>query len=42
MTDSPHALAREGKLHKMPVIMGTQEDEGTAFSLFQIDMGTDD
>jgi carboxylesterase type B len=42
LTDSPDVLAREGKFHKVPVIMGTQEDEGTPFSLFQIDMGTDD
>lgn len=41
LTDSPDALARKGKFHKVPVIMGSQEDEGTAFSLFQINMGTD-
>ncbi|KAL6904756.1 Alpha/Beta hydrolase protein [Trichoderma evansii] len=42
LTDSPDALARKGKLHKVPVIMGTQEDEGTVFTIFQNDMGTDD
>ncbi|KAM0475141.1 hypothetical protein ACHAPX_007275 [Trichoderma viride] len=41
LTDSPDALAKAGKFHKVPVIMGSQEDEGTAFSLFQINMGTD-
>ncbi|PON28476.1 hypothetical protein TGAM01_v202970 [Trichoderma gamsii] len=41
LTDSPDALAKKGKFHKVPVIMGSQEDEGTAFSLFQINMGTD-
>ncbi|KAK1255072.1 hypothetical protein MKX08_009067 [Trichoderma sp. CBMAI-0020] len=42
LTDSPDALAKEGKFHKVPVIMGSQEDEGTAFSLFQGNMGTDE
>ncbi|KAH8129886.1 Alpha/Beta hydrolase protein [Trichoderma asperelloides] len=42
LTDSPDALARQRKFHKVPVIMGTQEDEGTPFSLFQNDMGTDE
>ncbi|EHK40488.1 uncharacterized protein TrAtP1_006592 [Trichoderma atroviride] len=42
LTDSPDALAKEGKFHKVPVIMGSQEDEGTAFTLFQVNMGTDE
>lgn len=41
LTDSPEALAKEGKFHKVPVIMGSQEDEGTFFTFFQADMGTD-
>jgi carboxylesterase type B len=41
LTDSPDALAKAGKFHKVPVIMGSQEDEGTAFSLFQANMSTD-
>ncbi|TFB04756.1 putative secreted lipase [Trichoderma ghanense] len=40
LTASPHALAREGKFHAVPMIFGTQEDEGTIFSFFQGDMGS--
>ncbi|KAL6871073.1 alpha/beta-hydrolase [Trichoderma novae-zelandiae] len=42
LTASPHVLAREGKFHAVPMIFGSQEDEGTIFSLFQKDMGTTD
>ncbi|KAM0257728.1 hypothetical protein ACHAQJ_004179 [Trichoderma viride] len=40
LTDSPDVLARAGKFHHVPMILGNQEDEGTIFSLFQQDMGT--
>ncbi|RFU81144.1 hypothetical protein TARUN_1053 [Trichoderma arundinaceum] len=40
LTDSPDVLAREGKFHHVPMIIGTQEDEGTLFSLTQRDMST--
>ncbi|KAL7916605.1 Alpha/Beta hydrolase protein [Trichoderma velutinum] len=40
LTDSPDALQRAGKFHKVPVILGTQEDEGSLFSLTQRDMGS--
>ncbi|KAL6900013.1 Alpha/Beta hydrolase protein [Trichoderma evansii] len=40
LTDSPDALAKAGKFHKVPMILGTQEDEGTLFSIFQRDMGS--
>ncbi|KAL9487940.1 hypothetical protein ACSS6W_000217 [Trichoderma asperelloides] len=42
LTDSPDVLARAGKFHHVPMILGTQEDEGTLFSIFQRDMGTTD
>ncbi|PTB67445.1 alpha/beta-hydrolase [Trichoderma citrinoviride] len=42
LTASPHVLAREGKFHAVPMIFGSQEDEGTLFSLLQGDMGTTD
>lgn len=42
LTASPHVLAREGKFPAVPMIFGTQEDEGTLFSLLQGDMGTTD
>ncbi|KAL7821499.1 putative extracellular lipase [Trichoderma aethiopicum] len=35
LTASPHVLAREGKFHAVPMIFGSQEDEGTLFSLAQ-------
>ncbi|KAL7786958.1 Alpha/Beta hydrolase protein [Trichoderma ceciliae] len=40
LSDSPDVLARKGKFHHVPMIIGTQEDEGTLFSLFQKDMST--
>ncbi|KAH6606203.1 hypothetical protein Trco_005356 [Trichoderma cornu-damae] len=42
LTESPHVLAQEGRFHAVPTIIGTQEDEGTVFSLLQGDMGTTD
>ncbi|KAL6809211.1 Alpha/Beta hydrolase protein [Trichoderma sp. SZMC 28013] len=42
LTASPHVLAREGKFPAVPMIFGTQEDEGTLFSFFQGNMGTTD
>ncbi|RFU80796.1 hypothetical protein TARUN_1453 [Trichoderma arundinaceum] len=42
LTASPHVLAREGRFHAVPMIFGSQEDEGTLFSQFQGDMGTTD
>lgn len=40
LADSPDALQREGKFHPVPMIIGTQEDEGTLFSLTQLNMGS--
>ncbi|KAL7928572.1 alpha/beta-hydrolase [Trichoderma chlorosporum] len=40
LTDSPDALQRAGKFHRVPVILGTQEDEGTLFSLTQKNLST--
>lgn len=42
LTESPHILARKGKFHAVPMIFGSQEDEGTLFSFFQQDMGSTD
>jgi triacylglycerol lipase len=42
LTDSPDALAREGKYAKVPFIIGDQEDEGTIFALFQSNLTTVD
>ncbi|KAL6827071.1 Alpha/Beta hydrolase protein [Trichoderma sp. SZMC 28015] len=42
LTASPHVLAREGKFPAVPMILASQEDEGTLFSFFQGDMGTTD
>ncbi|ETS06520.1 putative extracellular lipase [Trichoderma reesei RUT C-30] len=36
LTASPHVLAREGKFHAVPMIFGSQEDEGTIFSWAQV------
>lgn len=33
--DSPDILAAQGKVAKVPVLIGDQEDEGTLFSIFQ-------
>lgn len=38
LTDSPEVLVKQGSYHAVPVIMGDQEDEGTLFSLAQIDI----
>ncbi|PNY23696.1 Carboxylic ester hydrolase [Tolypocladium capitatum] len=38
LTDSPDVLAREGRYHAVPMIMGDQEDEGTIFSFFQTNL----
>ncbi|UKZ61129.1 uncharacterized protein TrAtP1_002400 [Trichoderma atroviride] len=42
LTDSPDALAKAGKFHHVPMILGNQEDEGTLFAIFQQDMSTTD
>ncbi|KAL7946225.1 Alpha/Beta hydrolase protein [Trichoderma barbatum] len=42
LTASPHILAREGKFHAVPMIFGSQEDEGSLFTFFQGDMGSTD
>ncbi|KAL6698754.1 Alpha/Beta hydrolase protein [Trichoderma pleuroticola] len=42
LTESPHVLARKGKFHAVPMIFGSQEDEGTLFSFYQEDMGSTD
>ncbi|PTB60138.1 hypothetical protein M431DRAFT_73177 [Trichoderma harzianum CBS 226.95] len=40
LSDSPDALQRAKKFHQVPMIIGTQEDEGSLFSLTQRDMGS--
>ncbi|KAL7816063.1 alpha/beta-hydrolase [Trichoderma aethiopicum] len=40
LTDSPDALQRAGKFHQVPMIIGSQEDEGTLFSLTQRNMSS--
>lgn len=40
LTDSPDILAINGKVAKVPVIIGDQEDEGTVFALFQSNIWT--
>lgn len=40
LSDSPDALQRAGKFHRVPMILGTQEDEGSLFSFTQRDMGS--
>ncbi|KAF3065585.1 putative secreted lipase [Trichoderma lentiforme] len=40
LSDSPDALQRAGKFHHVPMIIGTQEDEGTLFSLTQRNMSS--
>ncbi|KAL7918449.1 Alpha/Beta hydrolase protein [Trichoderma austrokoningii] len=42
LTDSPDVLAKAGKFHHVPMILGNQEDEGTLFSIFQQNMGSTD
>jgi carboxylesterase type B len=42
LTDSPEVLAKAGKFHHVPMILGNQEDEGTLFAIFQADMGSTD
>lgn len=40
MTKSPDSLLREGKFAKVPIIIGDEEDEGTLWSLMQINITT--
>ena len=40
LTKSPDVLATEGKIAKVPFIIGDQEDEGTIFALFQSNITT--
>ncbi|KAL7912957.1 Alpha/Beta hydrolase protein [Trichoderma velutinum] len=42
LTASPHVLVRDRKFPAVPMIFGTQEDEGTLFSFFQGNMGSTD
>ncbi|KAH8891512.1 alpha/beta-hydrolase [Thozetella sp. PMI_491] len=35
LTESPHILAKDGKYASVPIIIGSMEDEGTLFALFQ-------
>ena len=40
LTDSPEVLGMTGKIAKVPMIIGDQEDEGTLFSMSQANMTT--
>ncbi|KAF5851837.1 hypothetical protein GGP41_000551 [Bipolaris sorokiniana] len=40
LTDSPDVLVRAGKYTKVPFIAGTQEDEGTLFGIFTLNITT--
>lgn len=40
LTDSPEVLGMTGKIAKVPMIIGDQEDEGTLFSISQANMTT--
>ncbi|EUC51140.1 hypothetical protein COCMIDRAFT_31696 [Bipolaris oryzae ATCC 44560] len=40
LTDSPDILVRAGKYTKVPFIAGTQEDEGTLFGIFTLNITT--
>ncbi|QUC23524.1 uncharacterized protein UV8b_07765 [Ustilaginoidea virens] len=40
LTDSPEVLAKKGRYHAVPVIIGDQEDEGTLFSFAQKDLNS--
>ncbi|KAK3937993.1 cholinesterase [Diplogelasinospora grovesii] len=42
LTDSPERLVKAGKYARVPFIVGDQEDEGTAFALFQANITTTD
>ncbi|PGH18837.1 hypothetical protein AJ79_00250 [Helicocarpus griseus UAMH5409] len=42
LTKSPDELLMAGKFAKVPFILGSQEDEGTLFALFQSNMTTTD
>ncbi|KKZ63197.1 triacylglycerol lipase [[Emmonsia] crescens] len=42
LTKSPDELLLEGKIAKVPFILGSQEDEGTLFALFQSNITTKD
>lgn len=42
LPDTPNNLARDGRYHAVPMIVGDQEDEGTLFALFQPNLTTAD
>ncbi|KAJ2980543.1 hypothetical protein NQ176_g2577 [Zarea fungicola] len=42
LVDSPEVMTASGRMHKVPYILGDQEDEGTLFSLFQSNITTTD
>lgn len=41
LTDSPDALAAQGRFAKMPIIIGDQEDEGTFFGIVHTNLTTE-
>ncbi|RFU75027.1 cholinesterase [Trichoderma arundinaceum] len=38
LPDSPEVLASKGQFAKVPLLVGDQEDEGTVFSIFQLNL----
>ncbi|KAJ6444634.1 cholinesterase [Purpureocillium lavendulum] len=40
LPDSPERLVEQGKYHAVPAIVGDQEDEGTLFSILQVNLTT--
>ena len=42
LPDSPDVHAAEGRYHAVPMITGDQEDEGTLFALFQLNVSSTD
>ena len=40
LPDSPDVLSAQGRYHAVPMIIGSQEDEGTLFALFQSNLST--
>ncbi|WYZ43604.1 hypothetical protein EsH8_VII_000040 [Colletotrichum jinshuiense] len=42
LTASGEALAKAGKIARVPIIVGSVEDEGTVFSIFQANITTED
>lgn len=40
LPDSPEKLVEQGKYYAVPAIIGDQEDEGTLFSIFQVNVTT--